>query len=209
MSHLLAPLATWIRDVVEGLGPFGIAFLIVLENVFPPIPSELVLPLAGFLVSEGRFGFVEVMLASTLGSVIGALILYGVGVAFGEDRLRAFVRRFGRILFISERDVDRAERWFNEHGGKAVFFGRLFPVVRSLISVPAGLARMSLLPFVIYTTLGSSIWNGMLVGGGWVLGTQWETILEYVQLLEYATIAVILALVLRFVLRRVGRRRHA
>ncbi len=209
MSHLLAPLAEWIRDVVEGVGYVGIALLIVLENVFPPIPSELVLPLAGFLVSEGRFGFPQVMLASTLGSVVGAVILYYIGLLFGEERLRAFVRRFGRLLFLSEADVDRAESWFIRHGGKAIFFGRLFPVVRSLISVPAGLARMSLLPFIIYTAIGSSMWNGMLVGAGWLLGTQWENVLEYVQVLEYATIAIILGLVLRFILRRVARRRHA
>ncbi len=206
MGGLIGSLAEWITGVVEGLGYVGIMLLIVLENVFPPIPSELVLPLAGFLVSRGDFGFPQVLVASTVGSVIGALILYAVGALFGEDRLRAFVRRFGRFLFVREADVDRAEQWFIRHGGKAVFFGRLFPVVRSLVSLPAGVARQSLLPFVLYTALGSAMWNAALTGAGWALGTQWERVAEYVEVLQYVTLAALGLLLLRFVWRRVSAR---
>lgn len=202
MSGLIGGLAEWITRVVEGFGYTGLAFLIVLENVFPPIPSELVLPLAGYLVGTGRFGFPQVMLASTLGSVVGALLLYWIGALFGEDRLRAFVRRFGRVLLLREADVDRAEQWFDRHGGKAVLIARLFPVVRSLISIPAGLARMSLVPFVLYTVVGSALWNGALIGLGYAFGSQWERVEAYVGLLEYATLAVLGVLVLRFVWKR-------
>lgn len=207
MSHLLAPLAEWIRDVVEGLGYLGIAFLIVLENLVPPIPSELVLPFAGYLIDRGVYSPVGVFTAATTGSLVGALILYGLGAWFGEDRVRAFVRRFGRWLFLREADVDRAEQWFIRHGAKAVLFGRLVPVVRSLVSLPAGVARMPILPFVLFTVVGSGVWNAILIGFGWYLGTRWETVLEYISFLEYATIALIVFLVLRFVWRRVRARR--
>nr|MDQ3328133.1 DedA family protein [Chloroflexota bacterium] len=152
MSHLLAPIAEWIRDVVEGLGYAGIAFLILLENLIPPIPSELVLPFAGYLIDQGVYSPLGVLTAATTGSVVGALILYGLGAWFGEERVRGFVRRFGRWLFLREADVDRAEVWFIRHGAKAVLFGRLVPVVRSLVSLPAGVARMPLLQFVLFTT---------------------------------------------------------
>lgn len=207
MSHLLAPVAEWIRSVVETLGYAGVALVILLENVFPPIPSELVLPLAGFLANDGTFGFPQVVLAATLGSVAGALILYAVGAVFGEQRLRAFVRRYGRFLGLGEADVDRAESWFIRHGGKAIFFGRLVPVVRSLISIPAGLSRMPLAPFIVYTALGSAMWNTLLAGAGWLLGSQWERVLRYVQVFEYATIVILGILILRFFWRRIQARR--
>ncbi len=207
MSHLLAPLAEWIRDVVESLGYAGIAFLIVLENLIPPIPSELVLPFAGYLIDRGVYSPLGVFTAATSGSVVGALILYGIGAWFGEERLRGIVRRFGRWIFLREADVDRAEQWFIRHGAKAVLFGRLVPVVRSLVSLPAGVARMSLMPFVLFTVVGSGVWNAILIGFGWYLGTRWETVLEYISLLEYATIALIAFFILRFVWRRVQARR--
>lgn len=207
MSHLLAPLAEWIRSVVESMGYAGVALVILLENVFPPIPSELVLPLAGFLASDGTFGFPQVVLAATLGSVAGALVLYAVGAVFGEERLRAFVRRYGRFFGLAERDVDRAESWFIRHGGKAIFFGRLVPVVRSLISIPAGLSRMSLAPFVFYTAIGSAMWNTLLAGAGWILGTQWERVLRFVQVFEYLTIAILGIVILRFFWKRLQARR--
>ncbi len=212
MSHLLAPLAEWIRDVVESLGYAGIAFLIVLENLIPPIPSELVLPFAGYLIDRGVYSPLGACSPPRPPALLLArsscMALVRGSVARGwcsVERLRGIVRRFGRWIFLREADVDRAEQWFIRHGAKAVLFGRLVPVVRSLVSLPAGVAHMSLKPspFVLFTAVGSGVWNAILIGFGWYLGTRWETVLEYISLLEYATIALIAFFVLRFVWRRV------
>ncbi len=207
MMHLLEGLAAWVTEVVYRLGYIGVALLTALENLFPPIPSELVLPLAGFLVGQGRFGFFQVMLASTLGSVSSALMLYGLGALLGEDRVYRFIRRFGRYAFVRESDLDRAHHWFTNHGGKAVFIGRLVPGIRSIISIPAGLVRMRLLPFILYTTAGSLAWNGFLVGAGWALGSQWTAIVPFVKYFEYGTLVALVVLAAWFARRRWAARR--
>ena len=131
----------WAQDLVETLGYPGLALLIALENIFPPIPSEVILPLAGFLSAQGDLWLPAAVLAATVGSVAGALGLYGVGAWLGEERLRSLIQRFGRWLALNEDDVDRANGWFARHGTKAVLIGRVIPVVRSLISIPAGVER--------------------------------------------------------------------
>ncbi len=202
MSGPLAPLAEWVTNVVESLGYVGVACLIALENLFPPIPSELILPLAGFLTGQGRFSLPAVVAAATAGSVVGALLLYGLGAWLGEQRLRGLVGRFGGILTLREADIDRADAWFDRHGGTAVLIGRLVPVVRSLISIPAGLRRMPLGRFVLYTAVGSSLWNGLLIGLGWALGERWQQVNQYGRYLEYGVLVLLVAAIAWFLHRR-------
>ena len=151
-------ITTW----MSGLGHVGVAALMLAENVFPPIPSELVMPLAGYLSAEGQLWLPAAIFAGTIGSVLGALFWYYIGIWIGEERLQRFAARHGAWLTLSPKDVDSAGTWFRDYGWRAVFFGRMIPGVRTLISVPAGMARMPLRPFLIFTTLGSLIWTGLL-----------------------------------------------
>lgn len=204
-GEALTGLVGWVADVIHALGYAGIFALVALENLVPPIPSEVILPLSGFLVGRGRFAFWPVLAASTAGSLAGALALYGLGRWVGEGRLRRFVRRFGRFLLLDESDLDRAVGWFDRYGGAAVFFGRLVPGVRSLVSVPAGVERMTLWRFVLYTAAGSALWNAVLVGAGWVLGSQWGQVRQYAEYLQYALLAVLAAGFAWLLWRRLGR----
>ena len=188
----LSGIASWVTDIVEDLGYIGLLLMISLENVFPPIPSEIVLPLAGYLTGQGRRWFPGAVLAATAGSVLGALVLYYVGYYFGEHRLRSIVRKIGKWAMISESDIDKADAWFDRHDRKAVLIGRLFPVVRSLISIPAGIRRMQLTHFIVYTAIGSAIWNSVLIGIGWILGDNWDDVEQYVGYLQYLVILAVL-----------------
>lgn len=199
-------LAEWVTGVIEALGYPGLTVLVALENVFPPIPSEVILPLAGFLTSQGRFSFMLVLAATTLGSVLGALILYGVGAAAGKRRVRRLVERFGHWALLTPDDLTRAEGWFGRYGTIAVFTGRLAPIVRSLVSIPAGYSRMPIGQFLLLTALGSALWNGVLISLGWALGESWHSIERYVDWLQYLVIAVVAFLVARFVWQRLRAR---
>lgn len=203
MSHQLSE---WALKIVDALGYFGVLLLIAVENLIPPIPSELILPLAGFSVGQGQLTFAGVMVAATTGSVVGALILYAVGYYIGEARLRRFIRRVESLPvlrhLVNEGDIDKAQLWFGRHGGKAVFVGRLIPVIRSAISIPAGFTRMNLAKFIGYTIVGSSIWNSLLVGAGWLLGANWTAVRGYMQYLEYGVILVLGAAIVWFVWKR-------
>ena len=202
----LGGLAAWVAEVMLTLGYLGVAILVFLDNVFPPIPSEVILPLAGFLTGQGRLTYPGVVLAATVGSLVGALVLYGLGYWLGEARLRPLLKRFGRWLFLKEGDLDLAQNWFDRHGGKAVFFGRCVPLVRSLVSVPAGMACMPVGRFTLYTVLGSGVWNALLVGVGWSLGGQWQLIAQYLKPLEYVVMVILVVAVGRFVWRRLKAR---
>jgi membrane protein DedA with SNARE-associated domain len=173
MSEPFDGLAGWVIDVLLALGYAGLVGLVALETVFPPIPSELILPLAGFLTGQGRPAFPGAVAAATPGSVLGALGFSTVGRALGEARLRSLVRRHGHSLLIDDQDLERAHHWFARHGAWAVIIGRLVPAVRSSISLPAGFARMPLPWFSVLTAVGSGFWNGLLIGLGWVLGDRW------------------------------------
>jgi membrane protein DedA with SNARE-associated domain len=165
----------WIRNVMDVLGYLGLFLLLVLENLFPPIPSEVVLPLAGFLVGTGDFGFVGAVLSSTAGAVAGALILYALGRYGG----RPLVLRYGKWLRVDAASLDRAEGWFRRYGDAVVLGARVVPLARSIISIPAGTSRMPIVRFTVLTTIGSAVWNTALVGAGYALGANWQTVSEW------------------------------
>lgn len=203
VSDFLEWLATFATDVIEMFGYPGVALLIFMENIFPPIPSEAILPLAGFLAGQGRMWLPAVIIAATLGAVAGALVLYSLGAWFGDHRIRWLVVHYGKWLALTEEDLDTANGWFDRHGGKAVLVCRLVPIVRSIISIPAGLRRMSLPLFVLYTAIGSGLWNSILVVAGWWLGENWEEVGGYVDYLEYPVIIAAVILVAVYIWKRV------
>ncbi|MGY0006384.1 DedA family protein [Micromonospora sp. I033] len=166
-----------VTDLMERLGAPGAGLAVALENLFPPIPSEVILPLAGFTAGQGRMSLFAAIAWTTIGSVVGAVALYYVGVALGRDRVRAVA---ARLPLVKLSDIDRTEAWFARHGGKTVFFGRMIPIFRSLISIPAGVERMPLATFLLYTTLGSLIWNTGFVMAGYLLGENWQAVEAYV-----------------------------
>jgi membrane protein DedA with SNARE-associated domain len=175
-----------VLDLMEALGALGVGLAILLETVVPPIPSEVVLPLAGYLAQTGRMGLVAAFLAATAGSLLGASFLYQLGRWLGPERSR---RWLDRLPLVDTADVDKAFDAFERRGRAAVLLGRLVPVVRSFISVPAGVVRMPWPQFLLYTAIGSAVWNGALIGAGVALGTQYELVERYVGLLDYALVA--------------------
>jgi len=166
----------WVLGVIEALGYVGLALLLLVENLFPPIPSEVVLPLAGFLVGTGDLSFWGALLSSTAGSVVGAVVLYYVGKWGG----RGLVLRYGHILRFKAEELDRAERWFARYGDGVVLVCRVIPLARSVVSVPAGTARMPMTRFVVLTAIGSGVWNAALIGAGAALGANWEAVSRWV-----------------------------
>jgi membrane protein DedA with SNARE-associated domain len=200
----LTALIDAVVGLMEVIGPAGAGLAIALENLFPPLPSEVVLPLAGFLAGQGKLSLAAVLVAATVGSVVGALVLYWAGAALGRDRMR---RIADRLPLMDADDVDRAQGWFDRHGRSAVLVGRLVPGVRSLVSIPAGIARMPLLPFVGYTTLGSAAYNAVLVLLGHQLGSRWTSVERYSDPINYGVYGLIVVGVLVAVLRRARHRR--
>lgn len=179
-------LTGWAVGLMETLGGVGAALIVGLDNLFPPIPSELVLPLAGFSASRGVFSLPEALFWTTLGSVLGAIIVYWAGALLGRERTRRLV---ALIPLVKVQDFDRCEEWFAKHGTKAVFFGRMIPLFRSFISLPAGVERMSFVKFTLLTTLGSFIWNTLFVTAGFVLGENWHRVEGYAGVFQKIVIA--------------------
>jgi membrane protein DedA with SNARE-associated domain len=201
----LTGLLGWAEQVMTTLGEVGVGVLVMLETVFPPLPSEVVLPLAGFLTSQGAMSLPLVMLTSTAGAYLGALALYGLGAALGQERS---IRILSKLPLVDREDFERAAAWFGRHGRSSIFFGRLIPGVRSLISLPAGAQRMSLATFSAFTLAGSGLWNGILIGLGVVLGTQYALVERYSTYINYALYAVLAGLLVWLVVRRVRRARE-
>jgi membrane protein DedA with SNARE-associated domain len=170
----------WITSVITRLGYLGVAALTFLENVFPPIPSELVIPLAGFAAAQGDLRLSLVIIVASLGSLAGAIVWYVVGKRIGEHRLRAWVARHGKWLTLSVHDLDRAKLWFKRHGAAAVFFGRLVPGVRTFVSLPAGFSAMPMATFVLYSALGTAIWTAALAYAGVVLQANFTLVGDYI-----------------------------
>ena len=203
---MLGDLAAWVQDVIERLGAIGVALLVVLENVFPPIPSEIVLPFAGFVAQRGDGSVVVMIVAATVGAVVGALILYYVAALIGPARLGVFIAKFGRWFGVKPADLARAEQWFDRHAVAAVLLGRCVPLIRSVVSVPAGFRRMPLVPFIVCTALGSAVWNTALIGAGAALGNQWENVEPYVAILQWLVLAAIALFLMWFVYGKIRRR---
>ena len=196
----LSALADWAVSLMDVIGPAGAGIAIAMENLFPPLPSEVILPLAGLAASRGSFSLVEALVWTTAGSVMGALLLYGLGAWLGIARLRAIAVK---VPLLRADDIDRTVAWFGRHGGKAVFFGRMIPIFRSLISIPAGITRMPVWRFALLTAAGSLIWNSIFVMSGYFLGESWHIVERYADVLQYVVIAVALAAAAWFVAVRV------
>ncbi|MEU3305788.1 DedA family protein [Nocardiopsis sp. NPDC055551] len=195
----------WVVGLMETLGGPGVGLAIALENLFPPIPSEAILPLAGFSASQGDLGLIEVILWATMGSLVGALALYGLGAWLGRDRFR---RLADRVPLVKLSDIDRTEAWFRRHGTKAILLGRMVPIFRSFISIPAGIERMRLSVFLALTALGSAVWNTVFVLLGYHLGEQWHVVEQYVGIGSKVVLAGVGLACVWFVVVRVRERRR-
>ncbi|BCY14749.1 DedA family protein [Actinoplanes sp. L3-i22] len=202
----LSGLAGWVASVIDTLGETGVGLLVALENLVPPIPSEIVLSMAGYLASEGRVSLVLVWAAATLGALIGALLLYWLGRGLGEERLR---RWLDRIPLVDAADLDRADRWFERHENAAVLVGRCAPVVRSLVSIPAGANRMPVGRFALFTAIGSGVWNALFVGAGYALGSRWQDVEKYSHWFDYGVWAFLAITVGWWITKKVRKRRNA
>ena len=180
----------WITEFMSEFGYFGVLLLIMLENIFPPIPSEVILTFGGFMTTKSDMTQLGVIIAATVGSVVGAMILYSVGLLIDVSRLEKIVDRWGHLLRLTRKDIHKADAWFDKYGPWTVFFCRLVPLIRSLISIPAGMSNMNFPLFILLTTLGSLIWNGILVSVGVAVGDNWESIVYYMDI--YSNIAYVL-----------------
>ena len=201
-------LGEWILQVMSDLGYVGIILLMFLENVFPPIPSELIMPAAGFAAACGELSLMGVILAGSLGSVLGAVVLYGLGRMMNEQRLIALTDRYGKWLLVSSDDIRKADDWFDRHGKKIVFFGRLIPAIRSLLSIPAGMSEMPFGQFLLYTSLGTTLWSGLLAYAGYQLGNNYEAIELWIAPISKVVLVVCVLLLCRFVLKRITQRQQ-
>jgi membrane protein DedA with SNARE-associated domain len=199
-ESILTVIADWAVSLMETIGAPGAGAAIALENLFPPLPSEVILPMAGLAASRGSFTLVEALAWTTLGSVVGAFVLYGLGAWLGADRLS---RLADRLPLVHGSDVGRTVQWFDRHGDAAVFFGRMLPIFRSLISIPAGVARMNLWRFGLLTTAGSLIWNSVFVLAGYLLGESWPVVQEYSGVLQWVVIVGVVGAAGWFVTSRV------
>ena len=194
----------WITNTMNSLGYVGIGLLMFLENLFPPIPSELIMPLAGFTVAQGKMEFAPVVMAGVVGTVLGALPWYYAGKLLGEKRLKSLANRYGKWLGISAKDIDKSKTWFNKHGNTAVLLCRLVPGVRTLISIPAGMSSMPVLPFLVFSTLGTLLWVGLLTYSGYALGNNYHLVEEYIgPVSKIVLVALIVAFVVWVVKRRI------
>ncbi|MGN6034856.1 DedA family protein [Brevibacterium casei] len=201
----LSGFSAWTVRIMETLGPIGVGFLVFLDNIFPPIPSELVLPLAGFTASRGQLSLVLAIVFATIGSVVGAVLLYAIGRWIGLDRI---VRVAVKMPLVDVADVHKTVSWFDRHGDKAVFFGRMIPIFRSLISIPAGMRAMPMVKFILLTAVGSTIWNTVLIVAGFLLGENWSIVETYAGYFQTLVIAVVVIAVVVWIVLKVRSRRR-
>lgn len=195
----------WITDIMEKFGYVGILLMIALENVFPPIPSEVILTFGGFMTTYTKLTVPGVIIAATIGSIAGAVILYGIGRLLDVERLEKTVDRWGHILRVKKEDIRKADAWFDKYGYWTVLFCRMIPLIRSLISIPAGMSNMKFGMFLLFTTIGTLIWNVILVCVGAAVGDSWENIVAFMDVysnIAYAVIAVAVIAFLFFFFRK-------
>ncbi|MBA9025930.1 MULTISPECIES: DedA family protein [Bacillaceae] len=198
----------WITEVMNTYGYIGILLLIALENIFPPIPSEVILTFGGFMTTTSTMSIFGVIAVSTIGSVVGAIVLYGIGLLIDVNRLEKIVDKWGHILRLTSKDINKANAWFHKFGVWAVFLGRLVPLVRSLISIPAGMAHMNFGVFLLFTTVGSLIWNSILVCVGAAVGDSWGTIVGYMDTYSNMVLLLLVVLFVVFILLFIKNRKN-
>ncbi|MFD2629050.1 DedA family protein [Oceanobacillus kapialis] len=199
----------WVTEIMEQFGYLGILFMMALENLFPPIPSEIVLPFGGFLTTYTSITVWGVVLAATVGSLIGAVVLYWIGTLLDVEQLEKLTKRWGRILRIKVADIHKADAWFDKYGYWAVLVGRMVPVVRSLISIPAGMSNMKFGRFMLFTVIGTLIWNSILITIGVILGESWNEITQYMSVyssIVYVILAVVVVVLFYLYLKK--RKQH-
>lgn len=189
----------FIINIMNICGYIGVFLLILLENIFPPIPSELILLFGGFMTTYTKLNIIGMIISSTLGSLIGALLLYKIGTIFSKEKLKILISgKLGRVLKLKNSDIDNANKWFTNEGKKTVFFGRFIPLIRSIISIPAGINKMNISKFITYTLLGSVIWNLVLIILGHIVGRNWKAILKIFKL--YSRFSLLLLFILLIIL---------
>lgn len=201
---------SWIINLIEQYGYWGVFLLIAIENIFPPIPSEVILIFGGFMTQSTNLSITGVVIVSTLGSVIGAVILYGVGLLLDVERLEKIIDRYGKFLRLTREDIYRADAWFDKYGIWTVLFCRLIPLIRSLISIPAGMSNMRFSLFLLFTTIGTVIWNTILVNVGAAVGSNWHDIVGYMDVFSnvvYIIIAILLVLCIIWYLKKRNERK--
>lgn len=198
-------MAEWVMSLIGAAGYAGVVLLMVVENLFPPIPSEIIMPLAGYMATRGELSFAGVVAAGTIGATLGTTPLYYAGARLGEERLKALADRHGRWLTVSREDIERAGHWFDRHGGVAVFFCRLVPGVRSLVSVPAGIRGMGFGRFLCYTAAGSAVWTALLAAAGYALGANFGRVEKYLDPVSWVVFGLIAVLYVVRVVRHKGR----
>ncbi|BDA68568.1 putative DedA [Rivularia sp. IAM M-261] len=181
----------WITNIISSMGYLGIVLLMLLENIFPPIPSEVIMPLAGFTVQKGELNLFLIIIAGTLGSVLGAFPWYYLGKFVGENRLKNWINRYGKWLTLSGNDIDKSKQWFKKYGNSIVLFGRLVPAIRTYISIPAGFEEMGFLPFILYSTIGTLIWVGFLSYAGYTLGQNYQLVKKYLTPISIVVVVVL------------------
>lgn len=191
---MMDKISEWVLIIMEQFGLSGVTVMMFLENVFPPIPSELIMPAAGFAAAMGKMNLVLVIIAGTLGSVLGALPLYYLGTVFDEKRLFSLAEKYGKYVLVKPSDVTNAQDWFHKYGKTVIFFGRMIPAIRSLISIPAGMARMPMLPFLVLTAIGSAIWTTILAYAGYILGANYEQVEAFIEPISKIVVIVVLCI---------------
>lgn len=199
----------WLIEIINNWGYGGIFLLIAIENIFPPVPSEVILTFGGFVTTTSGLTITGVVIAATLGSVIGAVVLYGVGLQLDVERMEKIVDRWGPLLRLTKNDIHKAAAWFDKYGYWSVFLCRFVPLVRSLISIPAGMSNMRFIPFLIFTTAGTFIWNIVLVNLGAQVGESWEEIVGYMEVYSNAAYAILGLLAVVFLISFIKRRKKS
>jgi len=206
IGEIFGALADFAIKLVSDLGYPGIVLAMAVENLFPPIPSEAVMPMAGYLTTTGRFNLWLTILAGVLGSLIGAVVLYYIGIWAGNLAFRKFLDRYGRFFMTTSKELDAAEKWFEKHGEKSVLLWRMIPIVRSIISIPAGFTKMPLKKFMIFTTIGTTAWTAFLTIVGVVLGENWEEIGPMMKKFEFVVIGIVVVLAGYYIVRQLRSR---
>ena len=207
LGDALNAIKIWVEQIISSMGYVGLYLVMFLENVFPPIPSEVVLPLAGNLTLTGRFSIFWITIIGMLGSLTGAFLFYGLGKWLGEARVRTIMEKYGRYALLSTNDLDRSLEWFDKYDDWVIFFSRMVPIVRSLISIPAGIADMDITKFSFFTILGTALWSFLLALGGRLLGEQWPLIAEFINTYQNIVLVIAITAVLLFIGSRLSKKK--